>query len=84
MASVESSDAIRCRGASIRDEDAAVVHEEIGRLPERYRRVVVLCHFEGLTHADAAPAVGMCPWDGLLARVASAASCFAPGSVAVA
>ena len=43
---------------SVRDEEAAVVHEEIGRLPERYRRAVVLCHFEGLTHAEAARRLG--------------------------
>jgi RNA polymerase sigma factor (sigma-70 family) len=44
-----------------RDEEAAAVHEEIGRLPERYRRAVVLCHFEGLTHADAARRLGCAP-----------------------
>jgi len=30
------------------------VHEEVARLPERYRVPVLLCFFEGLTHADAA------------------------------
>ena len=34
---------------TMRPEDLAAVHEEVGRLPERYRRAVVLCHFEGLT-----------------------------------
>jgi RNA polymerase sigma factor (sigma-70 family) len=36
------------------DEGAAVVHEEVVRLPERYRTPVVLCYFEGLTHDEAA------------------------------
>jgi RNA polymerase sigma factor (sigma-70 family) len=30
------------------------VHEEIGRLPDRYRQPVVLCYLEGLTHDQAA------------------------------
>ena len=60
MANVES---IGCEAdaRSFRDEDAAAVHEEIGRLPERYRRAVVLCHFEGLTHAEAARRLGCAP-----------------------
>jgi RNA polymerase sigma factor (sigma-70 family) len=45
----------------IRTEEAAAVHEEVGRLPERYRRAVVLCHFEGLTHAEAARRLGCAP-----------------------
>ena len=46
---------------SIDDEDATALHEEIGRLPERYRRAVVLCHFEGLTHGEAARRLGCAP-----------------------
>jgi RNA polymerase sigma factor (sigma-70 family) len=45
----------------IRAEEAAAVHEEVGRLPERYRHAVVLCHFEGLTHAEAARRLGCAP-----------------------
>jgi RNA polymerase sigma factor (sigma-70 family) len=31
-----------------------VLHEEVGRLPEKYRAAVVLCYWEGLTHEQAA------------------------------
>ena len=31
-----------------------IIDEEIGRLPERYRRPVVLCYLEGRTHEEAA------------------------------
>lgn len=36
------------------DDLGEVIHEEIGRLPERYRAAVVLCLVEGLTHEQAA------------------------------
>jgi RNA polymerase sigma factor (sigma-70 family) len=36
------------------DDGVAVVHEEVVRLPERYRTPIVLCYFEGLTHDEAA------------------------------
>jgi RNA polymerase sigma factor (sigma-70 family) len=36
----------------------AVIHEELGRLPERYRAAIVLCHLEGLTHEQAAERLG--------------------------
>ncbi|MFI5456316.1 MAG: RNA polymerase sigma factor [Isosphaerales bacterium] len=35
-------------------EDAGVIHEELGRLPERLRAPLVLCYLEGLTHDLAA------------------------------
>lgn len=37
---------------------AAAVHEELSRLSERERLPVVLCDLEGLSHADAATALG--------------------------
>ena len=36
------------------------LHEEVGRLPEKYRVPVLLCYFEGLTHEEAARRLG-CP-----------------------
>jgi RNA polymerase sigma factor (sigma-70 family) len=39
-------------------EIAAVIHEELGRLPERYRAAVVLCYLEGLSCAAAAQRLG--------------------------
>ena len=40
------------------DDVNRVLHEEIGRLPEKYRRPVVLCYLEGLTHDQAADQLG--------------------------
>jgi RND family efflux transporter MFP subunit len=40
------------------DELARVLHEEINRLPERYRAPVVLCDLEGRTHEQAARHLG--------------------------
>jgi RNA polymerase sigma factor (sigma-70 family) len=35
-------------------EELAVLHEEVSRLPERYRTAVVLCELEGLNYQEAA------------------------------
>ncbi len=40
------------------DDVGQVLHEEIGRLPEKYRNPVVLCYLEGLTHDQAADQLG--------------------------
>ncbi len=37
-----------------RDDAAAIVHQEVARLPDRYRTPIVLCYFDGLTHDEAA------------------------------
>ena len=36
------------------------LHEEVGRLPERYRTPVILCYLEGLTYEETARRIG-CP-----------------------
>jgi RNA polymerase sigma factor (sigma-70 family) len=41
-----------------RDERHAILHEELGRLPEKYRAPLVLCDIEGLTHEAAAQRLG--------------------------
>jgi RNA polymerase sigma factor (sigma-70 family) len=53
-----STEADPGRGARPADEVDHVLHEEIGRLPEKYRRPVVLCYLEGLTHDQAADQLG--------------------------
>jgi RNA polymerase sigma factor (sigma-70 family) len=37
-----------------RDDLAMMLHEELGRMPEKYRVAIVLCHLEGLSHDQAA------------------------------
>jgi len=46
--------AARSEGDSDRSEHWPELHDEIDRLPERYRLPVVLCYLEGLTHGQAA------------------------------
>jgi RNA polymerase sigma factor (sigma-70 family) len=41
-----------------RDELQAAVHEELGRLPEKYRDPLVLCYLEGLPHEVVACRLG--------------------------
>ena len=41
-------------------EDWDVIHEEVDRLPEKYRAPVVLCYLEGQTYEQAARQIG-CP-----------------------
>jgi polysaccharide biosynthesis/export protein len=41
-----------------RHEQIAVIHDELGRLPESYRSALVLCHLQGLTHEEAARRLG--------------------------
>ncbi len=36
-----------------------MLHEEISRLPDRYRVPIVLCYLEGLTQAEAAHRLGV-------------------------
>src|SRR5438045_2424806 len=44
--------------SAISPDEAAAVCAEIDRLPEKYRVPVLLCYFEGLTHAEAAVRLG--------------------------
>jgi RNA polymerase sigma factor (sigma-70 family) len=52
-------------------EELEALHEEIGRLPEKYRSAVVLCHLEGSTHAEAARVL-KCPTGTVNVRVSRA------------
>ena len=39
---------------TVQVELGPVLHEEVDRLPAKYRAPVILCHLQGLTHAEAA------------------------------
>jgi RNA polymerase sigma factor (sigma-70 family) len=52
------------------DDLGPILHQEIGRLPERYRAAVVLCYLEGLTHDQAAERLG-CPVGTVRSRLAT-------------
>jgi len=55
----------------VNGELAEVLDIEIGRLPERQHRAVVLCYLEGRTAKEAASALG-CPRGTILSRLAAA------------
>ena len=50
-------------------ERVAALHDEIARLPERFREPIVLCHLEGLSTAAAAQRLG-CAHGTILSRLA--------------
>jgi RNA polymerase sigma factor (sigma-70 family) len=54
-----------------RQEELEALHEEIDRLPQKYRAAVVLCHLEGRTHAEAARVLE-CPTGTVSVRVSRA------------
>ncbi len=56
-------------GEAVMDDLGEVLHEELGRLPERYREAVVLCLLEGLSPEQAARRLG-CPVGTLHSRLA--------------
>ncbi|HZW30484.1 MAG TPA: sigma-70 family RNA polymerase sigma factor [Isosphaeraceae bacterium] len=52
------------------DDLGPVLHEEVNRLPARYRAAIVLCYFEGLTHEVAARRLN-CPVGTVRSRLAT-------------
>jgi RNA polymerase sigma factor (sigma-70 family) len=50
--------AVRDAPSPLESEPSPWLHEEIRRLPEKYRSLVLLCYFEGLTHEQAAARLG--------------------------
>jgi RNA polymerase sigma factor (sigma-70 family) len=56
-----------------RIEVDAAIEAEVLRLPEKYRAVVVLCYWDGLTHEQAADRLG-CPLGTVRSRMARARS----------
>jgi polysaccharide export outer membrane protein len=58
-------------GEHARAEFGPVVQEEVERLPEKYRAVVALCYWQGLTQEQAATQLG-CPLGTVRSRLARA------------
>jgi RNA polymerase sigma factor (sigma-70 family) len=52
-------------------EQIELLHQEVDRLPEKYRAAVILCHIQGRTHAEAARLL-KCPAGTVSVRVARA------------
>jgi RNA polymerase sigma factor (sigma-70 family) len=52
-AAVDAADEITWR------EVGRVIHDEIARLPDRYRAAVILCYLEGLSHEQASTRLGV-------------------------
>jgi RNA polymerase sigma factor (sigma-70 family) len=61
--------ASRVKPTDGRSECRTTLHEEIARLPDRYREPIVLCHLEGLSTAAAAQRLG-CAQGTILSRLA--------------
>jgi RNA polymerase sigma factor (sigma-70 family) len=56
---------------AIRPDSCPELHEEIARLPQRYREPVVLCYLEGMTSEQAAMRIG-CPAGTVWSRLSTA------------
>ena len=56
VAETHAVDSPQGNGDSVveRNEGVDVVHQEVSRLPNKYRAPIVLCYLEGLTHDEAA------------------------------
>ena len=63
--------------------DWGAIHEEVARLPEKYRAPVVLCYLEGLTYEETAQRVG-CPVGTVRVRLSCAVTGSAPAWAAAA
>ncbi len=48
----------RLESGRVNHDEIETLHEEIDRLPERYRTAIVLCDLQGLTHDEAARQLG--------------------------
>src|SRR5207237_5801526 len=57
-AAVSASGVASAPGDGVAPDVAALVHDAVGRLPERFRAAVVLCDLEGLSYREAAGRLG--------------------------
>jgi RND family efflux transporter MFP subunit len=51
-------DGVPGRPTTAEPDLAGALHDELARLPDKYRAPVLLCYFDGLSHADAARRLG--------------------------
>jgi RNA polymerase sigma factor (sigma-70 family) len=56
-----TSDSNRDPSRQANQDEIEALHQEIDRLPQRYRAVVVLCDLQGLTHEEASARLGSRP-----------------------
>ncbi len=57
-AELSAEPAVESRELLCDPETGLILHQEVARLPEKYRRAVVLCYLEGLTNEQAASQLG--------------------------
>ncbi len=68
---VGARSALALEGGGSRAETCALLHEEVARLPTRYRESVVLCYLQGMSTEEAALRIG-CPVGTVYSRLARA------------
>ena len=74
----QAAGTLRAARTSPPDDRGAVLHEEIERLPDRFRLPVVLCDLDGMTRDQAADYLG-CTEGTVRGRLAKGASCSGAG-----